>query len=195
MPAFDTLVFRFTADKDEALAALLAGECDYLDEMIGLETRAAQLLELQQAGKLKAAFETGTAWEHLDFGVSPIEASTLPRLFSVKETRQAIAMCIDRQRMVDELFLGASEVPDSYVPPGHPLHHPDVRRYTFDTQAGTALLDAAGWLDGDGDPATPRLSVGVAGVPDGTPLSFTFLTTDEDEKLRTAQIIKESLAQ
>ncbi|MBN1147131.1 MAG: peptide ABC transporter substrate-binding protein [Anaerolineales bacterium] len=195
LPAFDTLVFRFMPDEEEALAALLAGECDYLDETTGLERRMAQLLEFQQSGKLKATFETGAAWEHLDFSISPMETSSLPRLFSARETRQAIAMCLDRQRMVDELFLGASEVPDSYAPSAHPLHNPDLQRYAFDIQAATALLDAVGWVDSDGDPNTARLSVGVDGIADGTSLSFTFLTTDEDEKQRVAQMIQESLAQ
>jgi peptide/nickel transport system substrate-binding protein len=194
LPAFEKLVFRFVPDREQALAALLAGECDLLDETTGMESQASQLLEQQSAGKMAVFFEVGNAWEHADFGILPANPAT-PSLFATKETRQAIAMCIDRQRMADELFFGQSQVPDSYVPASHPLFNPQVRRYTFDPTAAAALFDAAGWLDGDGDPATPRTSLGITGLTDGTPLSFQYLTTTEDEKQRAAQIVNESLAQ
>jgi len=104
-------------------------------------------------------------------------------------------MCINRGQMVEELFLGHSEVADSYVHPSHPLYNPAVRHYDFDPAAASALLDSLGWLDSDGDPNTPRLSLGVPEVLDGTPLTFTFLTTDEDEKVRAAEILKVSLSE
>ena len=194
LPAFDRLVFRFIPDPNEALAALQAGECDYLDESIALESQAPQLLELQAAGKIAMAAVVGAAWEHVDFAIQSLNPAQ-PALFQLKETRQALALCIDRQRLADELFSGQSRVPDSYIHPDHPLANPQARRYAYDPQAGGNLLTSAGWSDADGDPATPRLAQGVAGVTDGTPLAFAFLTTVEDEKQRAAQIIKENLAQ
>jgi peptide/nickel transport system substrate-binding protein len=104
-------------------------------------------------------------------------------------------MCIDRQRMADELFFGQSQILDSYAPPTHPLVNPEARHYDFDPQAAAELLQSVGWLDLDNDPATPRLSQGVPGLPGGIPFEFTYLTTDEEEKQRAAQIVKDSLAQ
>jgi peptide/nickel transport system substrate-binding protein len=195
LPAFDKLVFRFVPDADEALAALLAGECDYLDETVSLASNGDQLVELQQAGKIALAVQTGSAWEHLDFSLAPVEAALKPALFAARETRQAIATCLDRQSMADGLPFSSGEVPDSYVPSSHPLHNPGLKRYEFDPRAAAALFDAAGWVDNDSDPVTPRQSLGVPGVPDGTPFSFTLLTSDDEERLRAAQIIQESLAQ
>ncbi|MBN2548735.1 MAG: peptide ABC transporter substrate-binding protein [Anaerolineales bacterium] len=198
LPSFDSLVFRFVPDPDQALNALLAGECDILDETIGLEAQSARLLELQSKGQLKAAFQTGAAWEHLEFGIQPyVSAGSEPpvALFEMKETRQAVALCLDRQKLVDELMLGQSVVPDSYILPNHPFYNDQVRQYPYDPQAANALLDAVGWLDQDGDSLTPRLSQAVPGVPDGAPFQVDFLTTDEAEKLRAAEIIQASLAQ
>jgi peptide/nickel transport system substrate-binding protein len=196
LPFFDKLVFRFVPDKEQALNALLAGECDYLDETTGLESQSARLLDLQKNGQVAVAFQTGTAWEHVDFGILPSTPSgSLEPLFQLKETRQAMAMCIDRQRMADELFFGQSVVPDSYVSPMHPLFNLQVKKYPFDPKAAAALLDSIGWLDSDGNPGTPRIAQGVSGVADGTPFEFTFLTTTEEEKQRTAQILVTSLAQ
>ena len=195
LPAFDKLVFRFVPNRDEAVAALLAGECDYLDETVRLESDHGRLGELAQAGKITLSVEVGSGWEHLDFGLAPIDPSIRPALFATKETRQAIATCIDRQRMANELQLVSSEAPDSYVPASHPLHNPDLKHYPFDPQTAGGLFDLAGWVDEDGDPATPRQSLGISGLPDGTPFSFTLLTSDDEERLRAAQIIQESLAQ
>ena len=96
--------------------------------------------------------------------------------------------------MASELFFGQSAVPDSYIPASHPLNNPDGRKYAFDPAAGGTLLESIGWADADSDPATPRVAQGVAGIPDGTALEFTFLTTAEDEKQRAAAILQESLA-
>lgn len=197
LPAFDQLVFRFVPDRDQALAALLAGECDLLDETIHLETQGARLLELQASNQAAVFFQPAAAWEHADFGIvpynTPENGGPLP-LFGLKETRQAIALCTDRQRMAGELFFGQSSVPNSFVPTSHPLYNPDVRTYAFDPATGVTLLDSIGWLDGDGNPATPRTAQGVAGVPDGTAFEFSFLTTNEEEKQRLAAILQESLA-
>lgn len=193
-PSFDNLVFRFVEHRESALEALLAGECDYIDETVGLETQSAELMELEKSGQVAAAFETGTAWEHANFGITAADTSQ-PALFQLKETRQAIAMCIDRQRMAEELFFGQSLVPDTYVPPTHPLVNPDVQQYEFDPQAAAVLLESVGWLDTDHDPATPRTAQGVPGVPNGTPLEFVYQTTPEEEKQHAAEILQASLAQ
>lgn len=206
LPHFDKLVFRFVASRDEALNALLAGECDYVDETAGLEAKSDQLLQLKSAGRLQVAFASGTAWEHADFGIAPYVTQAnasagakaqpgRPALFQLKETRQAIAQCIDRPRMAKELFFGQSQVPNTYVSPADPLYNPAARSYAFDPQKASALLESIGWTDPDQNPATPRLARGVAGVPDGTPFQFTYLTSADDENQHAAQIVKDSLAQ
>jgi peptide/nickel transport system substrate-binding protein len=194
LPYFDNLAFRFVPDTSRALELLNAGECDFLDETAAGGAQIAGLLESQNSGETSVHFIPGTAWEHADFGISSTDAS-LPPIFQLKGTRQALAMCINRQQMVGELFSGHSEVADSYVHPSHPLFNPAVRHYDFDPATASALLDSLGWLDSDGDPNTPRLSLGVPEVLDDTPLVFTFLTTDEDEKVRVAGILQDSLSE
>jgi peptide/nickel transport system substrate-binding protein len=199
LPYFERLVFRFIPDRVQAVNALLAGECDYLDETLALDPTDAALRELEQSGRIHLAAASGTAWEHLDFGITPFDAqregAPLP-FFQLKETRQAVAQCIDRQRLNAELFPLAeiTQVPDSYIPVDHPLFNPNIRRYLFDPQAAGALLEAAGWKDEDNDPTTPRQAQGIPGIPDGTPFEFRFLTTTETEKQHAAEIMQASLA-
>jgi peptide/nickel transport system substrate-binding protein len=194
LPYFDQLVFRFVSGADQALSALLAGECDYLDETTQIQTQSTALTEAQASNKLRLLQQAGPAWEHLDFGIVSRNA-TLPPFFQSKEVRQAVALCIDRQKIVAEINPAQPVVLDSYVPPENPLFDPDIKRYQFDPKAAGTLLDAAGWLDEDGNPATPRLARGVAGIADGTPFEFAFLTTDEPDKQRVGQLLQESLAQ
>lgn len=194
LPVFDRMVFRFISDQDQAIAALLAGECDLLDDSLALESRLDQLQNLQQEGKLQVHIGQRMAWEHLDFGIQSLNPANLPH-FQLKETRQAVAYCTDRQRIVNEITHGQAVVLDQYVSPAHPLFNPQAKTYAFDPQAGAQILEGLGWIDGDGDPVTPRLAQGVPGIPDGTLFEVTLLVTEDAEKQRLGQILKDSLAQ
>ena len=201
LPKFDRVIFRFTGQNANAyIAAILAGECDIVNSPLGDQIEL--LLELHQAGKLKATFTTGTVWEHIDFGIQHVDYDDgyqlgvdRPDFFSDVRTRQAFAMCMDRQKLVEDIFFGQSLVPDSYVPPQHPLYNPEVRQYDFDPAAGSALLEEVGWEDDDGDPGTPRVAQGVANVPDGTPLEVDYETTSSQIRQQVTAIIQDSLAQ
>jgi len=193
LPYFDRLVFRFVPDSEQALQALLAGECDFVDETAHLEQRGSALAQMSEAGQIGVAFESVAAWEHAVFGISSQDPG-FPVIFQSKELRQAIARCIDRQSLVQDLPFGRSEAPDTYVPPGHPLANSQVTRYEYDPQGASQQLEAIGWRDLDQNPATPRLAQGVPNVPDGTPLEVSYLTTDDDERRQVAESIRASLA-
>jgi peptide/nickel transport system substrate-binding protein len=203
LPKFDTLVYRFVGENSNTnIASLLSGECDILEKNTGLDGQNELLLDLQSSDQLKATFTTGTVWEHVDFGIQPREYDDgyqlgvdRPDFFSDVRTRQAFAMCIDRQSVVDTLLFGQSVVIDSYLPPQHPLYNPDIRRYEFDIAAGSALLEEVGWVDDDGDPETPRLAKKVTNVPDGTPLEVAYETTSTGLRPQAAAIIQDSLGQ
>ena len=205
LPRFDVLIFRFVGQEPERnLAALSSGTCDVLDQeasAILAGEPLEELLALDESGQLAAHFTTGTVWEHADFGIQHISYDDgfqlgidRPAFFNDVRTRQAIALCMDRQRVVDSLLNGLSAVPDSYLPPEHPLFNPAVARYPFDPEAGQALLDQVGWLDDDGNGVTPRRAFGVPNVVDGSPLAFSYLTSTAPQRQQAAQILKESLA-
>jgi len=195
LPRFDTLIVRFVGQNSSAnIAALLAGECDVLDQTASLDEQSGLLLELQAVGKVNASFVTGTVWEHADFGITPVESYDRPDFFGDVRTRQGIAYCIDRQAIVDSVMYGQSVVPDTFLPPEHPLYNPDVHHYPFDPTAGIRLLEQAGWIDHDESPATPRVAQGVVNVLDGTPLAFNYWTTDAGQRQAVGRIIQDALA-
>ena len=70
-----------------------------------------------------------------------------------KRVRQALTIGTNRQEIVDALLQGYGRVANGSVPPFHWAHDPSVAReaMAYDQDAARALLDAAGWVDRDGD--------------------------------------------
>ena len=194
LPHFDNLVFRFTFSDAEALEALQVGECDLVDSTALPDPQIARLGEMLQAGQAQVVYQSGIAWDLLAFGIRPYDVER-PGFFENPAVRQAVARCVDRQAILEALGDGPWQLADSYLPPSHPLYQPAAAQYSFDPQAGMALLEAAGWLDQDGDPATPRTSLSVPGFADGASFTLTYLVSQDSERLAVAQVIQASLAQ
>jgi peptide/nickel transport system substrate-binding protein len=210
LPKFDTLVFRFIATPETAISELLAGKCDLLDASLHLDGQVGILKSFASQGQLKAIFSPTDVMERLDFGIRPasydngslggyhngynFSAGSRPDFLSDKRVRQAIAMCLDRQKVVDTVLYGLTTVPNSYVPSSHPLYNPDVKAYPFDVAAADQLLEQAGWRDQDNDPGTPRQAWGIADIPAGTPLVLNYWTTGAAQRRQVSEVLAQSLA-
>jgi peptide/nickel transport system substrate-binding protein len=204
LPKFDTLTFRFISDPNAAITALVDGSCDLLDPSIPLDGQTGLLLQMQDAGQIKAVFGMTTTMERLDFGVKPAVYDNIynyaaqadhPNLLADKRTRQAIAMCLDRKKVVDTVLYGLSVIPNTYVPPDHLLYNSQATAYPFDIGAGNTLLDQIGWKDLDNDPSTPRQAQNIDGIQTGTPLVLEYLTTTAVQRRQVSEILTQSLAQ
>jgi peptide/nickel transport system substrate-binding protein len=202
LPKIDVLIFRFTPDPEAAVAALLAGECDVLDPSVPLDGQVAMLQSLEEQGQLDAQFVESPLVEQLAFGIQPAEYDNgnnpqydRPDYFGDARVRQAVAMCIDRQAIINTVLYGLSSVPDSYVPAGHPLYDSTVQTYSFDVNAANALLEEAGWRDVSDDPSAPRQAWGVPKIANGTPFEVTYITTGAAQRMQVSGLIAESLAQ
>lgn len=193
LPKVDKLIFRIVGEEpNPAIAALVAGECDILTQDTHLDDQAELLIEMENTGALVPTFITGTVWEHVDFGINPVETYDRPDFFEDVRVRQAVAMCLDRQAVVDSVMLGRSKVMHSYIPEEHPMYNPDVKQWPFDVEAGKALLEEVGWKDEDGDGF--REAHGVADITDDTKLAFMWQSTTAELRVKYMQIFKEQLA-
>ena len=86
-----------------------------------------------------------------------------PTVFADKRVRQAMTMMVDRQRIIDELWLGFGTVADGPFHHLGPQHAPDVKPWPYDPARALALLKEAGFTrDGEG----PVIK------PDGRPFEF-----------------------
>jgi peptide/nickel transport system substrate-binding protein len=201
LPYFENVVYRMVGENSNAnIAAILSGECDIVDQTSHLDDQSELLLELQNAGQVAATFVTGTVWEHADLGINPVSyddgydvaAGDRPDFFGDVRTRRAIAMCFDRQAVVDTVMFGQSVVLHTYLPPQHPLFNANVTQYPFDVEAGSALLEEVGWVMGDDG---VRVSAGVEGIEDGTPLEFSYWTTNATQRQQATQILAQTAAE
>jgi peptide/nickel transport system substrate-binding protein len=202
LPKFENLVYRFIGENSNAaIDAVLAGECDIIDQTVGLDDQIELLLELQRADRIDPIFSTGTVWEHVDFSIQHADyddgyqmGRDRPDFFGEVRMRQAMILCMDRQKVVDEVLFGRALVLDTYLPPEHPLYNPEIEHYSFNPIEGSNLLAEMGWSDDDHDPTTPRIAQGVPNILEGTPLSFTYTTTPSTQRQQAAQTLAASLA-
>ena len=82
--------------------------------------------------------------------------------------RQAFAYCLDRQAIVEATYAGYGGVTHAYIPLIHP-HYPDEAvEYPFDPAQGQALLEAAGWVDSNGDGVRDKGGIEFSAILDTT---------------------------
>jgi peptide/nickel transport system substrate-binding protein len=194
LPLLDGVLFRFASSGSEMLSYVLSGECDVSTRDAEFESLLPTLAQVEEEGLLRMVTTPGDGWEQIDFGISSISSYRRPDFFGDVRVRQAIAQCIDRWAIVDEVTYGRSVVPDSYLPPMHPLYAiDDLAYWDYDPVAGRALLEEVGWFDEDGDGV--REAGGIPEIRNGTPFEVTLLVTaDSVASTQVAPIIKTNLA-
>jgi peptide/nickel transport system substrate-binding protein len=151
LPRLDSVTFKFIPDTNQRLSQLLAGECQIVTHD-ALETYLIPfVVEAQEAQLLKASIRPGPVALEVSFGINSWtdygDGSGRPDWFEDVRARQGIAMCINRQQIVDTIMVAYSDVSHSYVPPIHPLYAKNVSQWPHDISAANVLLDETGYLD------------------------------------------------
>jgi peptide/nickel transport system substrate-binding protein len=202
LPKFDEVEFLIFPDPDAALSALVDGTCDVLDPSTRLDGHVGLLQQMRLDNQADLLTAPTMTMEWLGIGITPASyddnfniEEDRPDFFGDKRTRQAIALCLDRQKVVDTVLFGLSQVPDTYLPPDHPLHNANVQTYKFDPASGNGILEQAGWRDQDNNPSTPRQALGVTDVPADTPLILNYFTSSATQRHQAAEIFAQSLAE
>jgi peptide/nickel transport system substrate-binding protein len=198
LPYLDSVTYKFIPDTNQLIAQLISGACD-IGTQDGLSASDAPfLIEAENNGLLTPYFQTGTVFEHIDFGINSYgdfgDDQGRPDWFEDARVRQAMTMCTDRQGMVDNILFGRSEVIHSYIPSVHPLYPEDgLTEWPFDVEAANALLDEVGFIDSDGDGIreyyTDR-NTSWEGEPFVVDLGT---TTGNDMRQQMTQIFKENM--
>ena len=182
LPYLDEVIFRFVPN-DQILAELANGGCDAGAQDFNWEEQIESLRVSEAAGTVAPQYVRHGSFEHLDFNLQPVNR---PYAFLADvSVRQAVAYCLDRQAIIDEVWYGLSAPPDSYLPLEHPLYNPEVTRYEFNPQRGLALLKIAGWEDHDGDKSIDQ---------NGRQLSLSLYTRDNLMRDRIAPLIARQLS-
>jgi peptide/nickel transport system substrate-binding protein len=162
-PYLDGFVSRVYPSAEGQMTALLAGDADFVYEIL-----LSYLPQLQEAGMTLAEWQAINPNAIL-FNLDPERTA----LFQDVRVRQALMYALDRQAMVDTSYEGVGEVVDIIMTRGSVYSNPDgiTVRYSYDPDRANDLLDEAGW------------AMGPDGVrqKDGQRLSFTLLSSQEWE--------------
>lgn len=131
-----TLVFRWSAESAQRLLELQSGTVDGIDN-IGPEDFAT--VEADSTLQLKERPALNIFYVGMNNKFAPFDDETV---------RQAIAMGIDRQRIVDNFYPAGSEVADYFTPCSIPNGCVGETWYEFDPATAKQMLADAGYPDG-----------------------------------------------
>lgn len=136
----DEIFFRFVPDDASQVAALRTGTGD-----LGTFISQADIPTLEAAGVEVFAVVSGydEGW-YIYFGEEAHPA------LADKRVRQAIAQCFDRFAINRDLLLGLTEPAVTFWD-NTPYANPNLEPWPYDPAAANALLDAAGWVDSNGN--------------------------------------------
>ncbi len=139
-PKTQTLIFRWSAEAAQRLIELQSGNAD------GIFLPSADDYESISADPNLALypFDTGNIFY---MGLN----NTIPPFDNAK-VRQAVAMAINKQQIVDTYYPAGSTVAEQFVPPsfnpGFSTSGDGAKWYAYDPEAAKALLAEAGFPDG-----------------------------------------------
>jgi len=171
---------------------------EFLGEQVGCDViadgslNAQNLADFEESGDLdgwQVITSPGNVYEQIAFGILPVSEyrDSRPDWFGDVRVRQALALCTDRERMLDELTDGNGAILETLTPSNHPLAPDDLTAWSFDPARGNALLDEAGYLDFAEDGRRQDVSSGV-------PMTVTLGTNSEDSlRLRINEIFQENM--
>ena len=188
-PLIDKILVRFGSG-EEFLAAEQAEPCDVITSDVFNLGNLSLLETAAQTTDWRVITAPGMVFEYIAFGVNPVSdyAERRPDWFEDPAVRQAMTMCTDRERMVQELTKGFGKVINTYVPDDHPLYPDDLAVWPYDPARANALLDDAGYQDFAGDGRRQDISSGV-------PMTITLGTNSESPmRLGITEMMKENLA-
>lgn len=164
-PRLETVVLRVIPDGSTQVAALEAGEVDWLFGVPGPE-RA----RLRRDPRMR--LESTTVNPGGSNCISTAGFNLDRPKFRDLRVRRAIAHAVDRAQFVERVTFGEGRVADAPISSGIAFAHADhLPMPAYDTVEAGRLLTAAGWHRTAGG---VRVARGAAGIPDGATFTVTF---------------------
>ncbi|HPE62176.1 MAG TPA: peptide-binding protein [Thiolinea sp.] len=183
-PTFDHILWKIIQNDSARLTTYRNGEID---------TYSARPVEYNS---LKNDSQIRDKSHHFEY-MSPVagysylawnqQRAGKPTLFADQRVREAMTWLTDRQRIIDEIFLGYAETAISPFSPRSKQHDPDLQPRAYNMDKAKALLREAGFEDRNAD--------GVLESADGQPFTFklTYFESNEDTK-RMVLLLKDLYA-
>ena len=137
LPYLDKVTFKFIGDASAQIAALRAGDIDVIGYIAAPES--AMLLAKDKRFKVFAGTTTGEVIMSTNNKVPP---------FDNKKVRQAMALAIDRQTVIDLVMFGYGTPIGSHWSPSTPYCVDLTGKFAYNPPKARALLAEAGYPNG-----------------------------------------------
>ena len=189
LPYLDRIVMEFvTAGQDAEMLRLQAGTVDVMTVADVRPEDIAALRRLRDQGAVQlidvgVGVDPNVLWFNLTPGNAAVKAK--PYLGRA-EFRRAIAHAVDRQAIVDTVFLGAAEPAYGPITSGNRTwFSPSAPVFAHDPARAKALLAGIGLTDRNGD--------GMLDDAKGQPVRFSIITQARHIRERTSTMLQEQL--
>ena len=183
-PSFDRLLWRIIENDSARLTTFRNGEID---------TYGSRPIEYRKLVEDEGLARKAEHWEYMSpvAGYSYIgwnqQREDAPTRFADKRVRQAMTFLINRERIIEEIYLGYGEVALSPFNANSKQHDVQLSPRQYDEKQGMALLALAGYQDRDGD--------GLLEDADGKPFEFELVYFQGNEDTgRMVLFLKDLLA-
>jgi peptide/nickel transport system substrate-binding protein len=184
-PYADQLIFRNISEDATQIAAIETGEVT----IIPMPAREVSRFEADDQFQLLIPERATNIW-FLEFSMeqptADFDAVFKPGFFEDARVRQAVAYAVNAEEIIESVFQGLAQRNYGLLPTGHFAYKPEIEEfgYHFDVEKAKALLDEAGWVEGDD---------GVRGK-DGVKLEPLLWTWNAGNNERAVQVIQNQLA-
>lgn len=139
----DSLIYMVIPDQTTAFTALKAKE---LDVMSQIDTKS--FVELREDEVFKSSFNLHTPGA---FQVFYIGMNMKTPKMNDKNVRRAIALSIDLDAVIDQLFFGLAKRLSGPFHPDKPLYNKNLALLPYNPEQARTLLKNAGWEDTNGN--------------------------------------------
>lgn len=166
LPYFDQVVYQMVADPEVLLLKTLQGEIDMMDQYIATPANKPVLFDGKQDGNYDFYSLKETAANVMVFQLNLNHTDAVKNeLYNNIEFRKALSVAINRQDLIDAVFVGQGKPAQPSINDSDPLYNERLAtQFTqYDPDLANEMLDAiVPERDGDGyrlDPSGRRLSI------------------------------------
>jgi peptide/nickel transport system substrate-binding protein len=189
LPYLDKITVAIVPEQNAEALRLEAGEIDLMSNADLRPQDHAAFRKLSEQGRLRMT-EVGVGLDpdFLSFNLRPAGAPQRGAWFRRKEFRQALSCGVDRQAIVNTVYLGAAVPIYGPITPGNKRWYAaEAPSCVADRAKAQTLLAAAGLTDRNGD--------GTLEDASGKPARFSILTQSGHLRERVAAVLQEQMRQ
>ncbi|MFO7546092.1 MAG: peptide ABC transporter substrate-binding protein [Trueperaceae bacterium] len=186
-PRLDNVVFLVVPSEETRAAMMQRGDADV---MLWPGSNLREVWDATPTVTLDTAPEIWIMRMFLNLGErgNPVEGQAAHPVLGDVRVRQALALGIDYDLIIEELALGRVLRATSPFQLG--WYACEVDGYTYDPERAAALLDEAGWVPGDDG---VRVARGAGTAPDGTRLSLEMVGYSDFRLLEQTMLVIQDL--